>query len=442
MFDKIYDVKAIVPARTRIEENYFDKSLGIVYFDKDNGYPNRMRMYVNASGTGKPVVEMFGTYCYGNGFRDLRLSKLKINKKGQTADDLLAGVADDMAYHYGFYVHVNYNALFEKISFKLIPYENVRYVLPGEGSTTVTQVAIFNDWAKKRTDKLINKDDLDILDLYDPRPEVIQAQVDAAGGWANYKGQVYANPVGYCLPLYDCVQEELLTDAAIKTFKLSTMESGFAASYIYVHKGKRPTKKDGEFSNEVEEQLEELQTPEAAGAILVVYAEKVDQVPDLKKIEKDYNEKIYDSLKKSTKDDIIGSLLIPPTLLLQTPGKLGGPEYNEAVEIYNTQTAKHRLRIERAFEELFAGSIFVSPDPSKPYEFTIQPVGGVQTGLGIKETLIPQFINLMSNPGIDAETKYWSLRDIFGLDEKTASKLAKFNPKNKPGTDGNEPPVN
>lgn len=444
-FDKVYDVKAIVPARVRIEENHFDKSLGILFFDKDNGYPNRMRMYVNASGTGKPVVEMFGTYCNGNGFRDLRLAKLKVNKKGQTCDDILAAVADDMAYHYGFYIHVNYNALYEIVSFKVIPFENVRYAIPDEGSQTVTRVAVYDDWAKKKSDKMaIRPDDVEFLYLYDPRPEVIQRQVEKAGGWNKYKGQVYCNPLGYCLPLYDCVQEELLTDAGIKTFKLSTIESGFAASFIYVHKGKKPAKtKDGDYNNSVEEQLELFQDPETGGAIFVVYAEKPDQEPKLIPVKKDYDDRLYNTVRKTTKDDIIGALLIPPVLLLQTPGKLGGPEYNEAVDIYNTQTAKHRLRIERAFEELFARSIYISPDPQKPYEFTIDPVGGVQTGLGIKESLIAQYIALMGNAGIDPESKYWTLVEIFGLDKGIATRLSKFNPdKPNPEGNGNDAPVN
>jgi hypothetical protein len=414
MAEKTFTSRAIVPARRRIEENFLDQSLGILYFDKDNAYPQRCRAYVNASGSAKPCVEMFISYIIGNGFRDVKLSNIVINSKGETTDDLLASVGDNMGYHDGYYVHVNYNALYQKTSFAYVPYSHVRYMKPEEGSSKITKVALYNDWAKNKHD-FIDEDDLQIIDLYNPDPKVIQAQVEKAGGWANYKGQIFADPIGYTLPIYDCVQEDLITDTGIKLFKQSTVESGFAASHVYIHKGKL----DKKGREELEEELEEMQDPEAAGSIFLVIAEKADQVPELKPIERNYDDKLHTITRKTTKDDIIGAFIIPPVLLLQTPGKLGAPDYNEAVDIYNYNTAKYRLRLERSFKKLFSNSAIpglISND------YSIQPVGGIQTGLGIKESLIPQYITLMAGAG-SPEYKKQTLIDIFGVSEDIATRL-------------------
>lgn len=416
MAEKTFISKAIIPARKRIEENFLDRSLGIIYFDKDNKYPQRCRAYVNASGSAKPCVEMFISYIIGNGFKDVDLSNVVINSRGETADDLLASIGDNMGYHSGFYVHVNYNALYEKTSYNFVPFSHVRYLLPEEGSNKITKVAIYEDWEKSKHD-FIDEDDLKIVDVYDPSPEAIQAQVDAAGGWAHYKGQVYCNPFGYCLPIYDCVQEDLITDTGIKLFKQSTVESGFAASHIYIHKGKL----DKAGRENLEEELEEMQDPEAAGSIFLVIAEKTEQTPELKPIDRNYDDKLHTITRKTTKDDIIGAFLIPPVLLLQTPGKLGAPDYNEAVEIYNYNTSKYRLRLERAFKTLFSNSAIPGLQSN---DYSIQPVGGIQTGLGIKESLIPQYLTLMSGTGTP-EFKKQTLIDIFGISEDVAERLTK-----------------
>lgn len=421
-----FTVKAIVPARNRIEENLIDRSLGIVYFDKDNAFPNRCRGYVNASGSAKPCVDIFISHLYGNGFRDLDFSSRVINKKRETADDLLSSICDDMGYHLGFYVHVNYNALYEKVSWKAVPLPNLRYLVEDDDSNKIIGVAIYNDWAKKKK-MFIDSDDVQTIDLYDPRPEVIQAQVEKAGGWAKYKGQVYCNPVGYTLPIYDCVQEDLLTDAGIKTYKQFSVESGFGARIMFVHKGPRPTKKDGGQSTEIEEQIEEFQSPEAGGSWFIVYAPKADQVPEIKEIPTNYDDKLHLVTRKTTKDDIQGAFVIPPGLLQATPGKLGTPEYNEAIEQYNKHTAKYRLRIERAMKELFSNSAdpnlrLVTAGENGP-DYSIEPVGQIQTGLGIKESLIPAYNTFMASTGILPSVRFYTLTEIYGISESIAEKL-------------------
>jgi len=172
---------------------------------------------------------------------------------------------------------------------------------------------------------------------------------------------------------------------------------------------------------------EELQDPEAGGAILIFYAEKEGQEPTLTKIEKEYDEKLHAVTRKTTKDDIIMAFELPPVLLLQTPGKLGGPEYNEAIDIYNNVTAKYRLRLERAFKEIFSNSadplLRVIPEGQTSPDYSIEPVGGIQTGLGIRESLIPQFISILGNSTISKAEKYHSLINIFGIAEEVVKTI-------------------
>ena len=66
-----------------------------------------------------------------------------------------------------------------------------------------TKIALHPDWGRRNLlSRRWRREDIDFIDLYNPDPEVIEQQVTAAGGWENYKGQIfyYSNEGFWRLP--------------------------------------------------------------------------------------------------------------------------------------------------------------------------------------------------------------------------------------------------
>ncbi len=66
-----------------------NKTDGILNYDEDNAYPQRVLDIINSSGTGTLCTDLMAKFIYGNGFKDKALGKLVVNKKGLTANQLL-----------------------------------------------------------------------------------------------------------------------------------------------------------------------------------------------------------------------------------------------------------------------------------------------------------------------------------------------------------------
>ena len=98
-------------------------------------------------------------------------------------------------------------------------------------------VLYFENWDYLQYNKEVDKN-VKAIDLYDPSPKVIQEQVDAAGGWDNYKGQEnFLNldrndsyPLAWAdVVLLDCVSVMLSTKYTRNGFK-----KGFFGTYAFV----------------------------------------------------------------------------------------------------------------------------------------------------------------------------------------------------------------
>ncbi len=61
---------------------------------------------INASGTGTLCTDLMAKFIYGNGFKDKTLGKLVVNKKGETANQLLRKLSKSIANFYGFNITI------------------------------------------------------------------------------------------------------------------------------------------------------------------------------------------------------------------------------------------------------------------------------------------------------------------------------------------------
>ena len=165
----------------------FNKRLGVIFNGEDNLKPLVIENIIDSSPTAFQCAWIYESFLGGGGFEvdlsEVNLSPDEHNKVNP--NDLLFDVCEVLSRHQGVFIHVNYNANFEKESFKIIPYTLCRLGKKDSEQFAGKVVVSHLGWGK-----YLKKENIDVLDAYNPRPEVIAAQVEAAGGWDFYKGQV------------------------------------------------------------------------------------------------------------------------------------------------------------------------------------------------------------------------------------------------------------
>src|SRR3990170_3874776 len=107
-------MKATLFTKKRIDVNE-SRVDGVLNYDIDNAYSNRVIDIVNNSVTGVACVNMYSKFIQGKGFKDESFYKLKVNKSGLTNDKFLRKLSDGWARNGFVAIHINYNALFQAV---------------------------------------------------------------------------------------------------------------------------------------------------------------------------------------------------------------------------------------------------------------------------------------------------------------------------------------
>lgn len=354
--------KATVTDVVKRIETKPNKTEGIVNYDVDNAYPQRINDIINSSGTATLCTAIFAKYIHGTGFVSESLAELILNNSKLTGNKLLFKIGKSLAKYGGFAIHVNYNANYQKKSFSIIPFEDVRFTTDDEKNENRNMLAIYNDWQKVKSSKIIKKD-IDYINFYNPSPEVIQEEVVAAGGWGGYKGQViYFSVDGLEYPLApsDSVLEDVQTDSQAKTFKFRNINNGFLAPIIF----RTGVFESPELKDEFVESLKDFTGADDASTSMVIEEEGEEPSFVIEKLDVPDNERLFEFTEESVRNNIIRNYLIPPVLLIQSSSPLGAnsEERREATFQYNGITEDLRIFIKEVLKEAFSNSIFVVDD--------------------------------------------------------------------------------
>jgi hypothetical protein len=383
-----------------------NQTFGILNFDLDNAYPQRMLELVAGSPTAKDCWNKRAKFIAGNGFEQKDLGKQIINQKGLTIAKLLKAIATDKALFTGFGIQVNYNANYKIASVNYVKFEDIRM-----GDTdcpdTANKFALYNDWGRK-TWKNIMRSKLTFLDKYNPNPEVIKQQVAVAGGWGNYKGQLYYfNPEVDDYPLIeaDSVWEDFETEAGIKIFNNREVTTGFLPSTMLFMQSRReeadnskPDNGEQTFSNQpsqLEKDLGAFQGAKSAQKIIVIEYEDENQKPEFQPYAIQNNDKLFETTERSVEARIIKGFSVPKELINaeKTSGLSNGSEKKEAIREFNDNTAADRLEIAETFAEIFS-HFYTEINPSVNWNIIPVPAtvaddsAGIVAGSSINQLLL------------------------------------------------------
>ena len=356
-------------------------TLEIQNYGLDNLYPQTVKQIASASGTCMSCLETYSNFIEGKGFADVTFYKAIINNKGLTVDSLLRLHSKDFSDLKGVAMHVNYNLLAEITDVTFIPFENCRLGLEDD-QRYVSKIALHDDWQRlKRRTKMkgISKQTIDYIDIFNPKKEVVLAQIAFAGGIDKYKGQVYwfsgEGEGVYPKPIYDSVITDVSTESGLSNVNYREVRYNFLTAGMLIRKKPKDNSESVPDENSREslepdgftENFKQFQGDEKACKIIDVVCEFEEEAPVFVPFK---TQKIGLEFKETGAfiQSNIGKRFRQPQILRadDVSKGFGADVMNDAYNFYNSITDVERRLFERIYTEVF--SHFATPiNPTNDY---------------------------------------------------------------------------
>jgi hypothetical protein len=409
-----------IESRLAVKPN---KQEGIQNFDVDNAYPQRIRNAIKASGRTSQCVNIYSRFVRGTGFAD-PFYKTIVNRKGETIDKIHRKVVFDRVRFRGFALHFNFNLLGEIVEINQIPFEECRLGIADEASGVVSIIKHHPDWAREVT-KNFNKKFINEYAVFNPDPDVVLAQIEAAGGIGNYKGQMlYWSHNGNKYPEASCdpVLEDVISDHEASEFRLNNITTNFLASHILETGGFESADEEAKFTKS----LENFQGAKRSSRILHMQRTGTEKSYNLDKVEIQDMDGLFKQTEDSTLDSIRRNYMIPAVLLSDLiSGKLGtAQEIQDAYAWMNSLTVDDRMIDEEVFTTIFSHWHDQSANPDKNFSagelrFGEERILVEKLQVGGTQAMKDVIVDALLTP----EQKKNILILVFGLKEEDALKI-------------------
>lgn len=346
----------------------WNKSADVYANDTDNAYPERMDRLINNSVTAKSAASIMVQYLIGKGY-GAENDRLIINKeKNLKLIDFADDVADDLVKQRGVFIHVNWNALYQVCDFSVIPFEWCR-IGRTDSNDYAGKIAICKEWLKPK------KVDIQLIDVFNPRKKVIDAQVEKAGGWEHYRGQVlYVNmdtKLLYPLSRIDSVAEDCDSEAQASVYKNKLLRKGFFGNTLVVTRPLVGEGLDSKALMDAESEREQFQKAikdslgaENTGGVLCLEmdfaGEKLEDAILIKQIESKIDDKLFNYTETSVRENILVAFNnLPSGLVKNNESSMfgnSGEAIREMKRTYWENTTKERSLLTSVINQLFARS--------------------------------------------------------------------------------------
>lgn len=427
-------MKASILKRDKRFDLRNDRGLGVQSYGEYNDYPQQLIEIVNASGTGKSCVNTYAKFISGKGFEDKDFYKKIVNRFGHTNDYICDQISKDFAAFGGFAIHVNYNANYKICEIQHIPFEQARFKALDPDSGFFDKIALHNDWGKRFLNlRKWKKDDIQFIDFFNPDPEEIKLQIDAAGGWANYKGQIlyYSNEGErvYPLPVFDAVLTDMNTEEGISNVSNRNARNNFLSAGMLINYSNTNTAAEEKTEDEgqLESTIKGFQGDEKAGKIMYVELEDGDTKPEFVSFKGTNYDKEFNVTLASSQANIGKAFNQPPILRAENVGaNFGADLMLNAYNYYNSVTENERLVIERAFTTIFKNWFELTDNNYSVIPLSYDVEMSLADRLGEKQ--LTEFMKLLNDSAITPDLKRSIAKTLFGLSEDEANSLIPITP--------------
>lgn len=376
------NIQKIKKAPQRIDVSYL-ATLGIKAYGRNNLYPQQAKAILDCSSTGAECCDRYARFIEGEGLVNAVIYDLEVNHYGETTDDILTAVAQDLANYGGFALHVNYDLNCKICELQNVPFESCR-LQEDDDSGYIAHIVTHPDWMGKttRNGKIlrVSKDTITSYDRFNPDPNIVRAQINACGGIDHYKGQIlWVSTAGrdrYPLPKYDRVLTDLSTDEGLSNIKFRNARCNFLSSAFVISKTSQAMNEDEAARQAVEargfaEDLAQFQGDETSNVLISLTVANDEEKPEIVEFPVKNFDKDFEVTDKSVVERIYSAFEQEPFLCIRS-GKLGfsGTTIHDCYSYYSSLVSKEQRLIERAFSKIFDNWF----EPLASYDCSIEPL--------------------------------------------------------------------
>ena len=376
------NIQKIKKAPQRIDVSYL-ATLGIKAYGRNNLYPQQAKAILDSSSTGAQCADRYARFIEGQGIANAIIYDLEVNHYGETTDDILTAVAQDLANYGGFALHVNYDLNCKVCEVQNVPFESCR-LQEDDDSGYIAHIVTHPDWMGRttRNGKIlrVSKDTITSYDRFNPEPKIVRAQINACGGIDHYKGQIlWVSTAGrdrYPLPKYDRVLTDLSTDEGLSNIKFRNARCNFLSSAFVISKTSQAMNEDEAARQAVEargfaEDLAQFQGDETSNVLISLTVANDEEKPEIVEFPVKNFDKDFEVTDKSVVERIYSAFEQEPFLCIRS-GKLGfsGTTIHDCYSYYSSLVSKEQRLIERAFSKIFDNWY----QPLANYDCSVEPL--------------------------------------------------------------------
>ena len=319
----------------------------------DNLYPNTLEYLVNASVTAKNAIDKSSKAIFGKGVKS---GHQIVNKKGQSLNDVIRTASREYVKHNNAFIWVAYNLLGEVSEIEIVPSKNVR-VGKRDDKDYSGKYLIYSNWdgAQGRIDRNAIK----TVDRFNLNEEIIQSQIEKAGGINKYNGQLlhlqkYQNEI-YSLADADCVINDMVSEIQASEFRQKGSTDGFLNTKLLVTKPFNSPEDKNIFLNN----LDAVRGSKNANSVILLESpdasSDLNEQINLQDLTSEHNDALFEYSEKQTEKNIAKAFNVP--LALINPSDSGifgnsGEMYKTVKSIMWEEREEERMKFEEAFTQI------------------------------------------------------------------------------------------
>lgn len=341
---KLLAIDQFVTSNIVLPTEIFMKDRDFVGWGEVNNYPDYIEdLYQNVS-TLQSIINGTKDYVCGDSVKCNVLNfEEKINRKGETFEDLLSWIAMDMVKYNGFALNIVKNKLGTPAEIYYLDFKRVRSNKEG------TEFYYSTDWDKSYGRVKYTKYDSFFKENAGPNTIFY---------YKNDINRVYPTPM-YAAAITACETEKKLSE-----FHLNNISNSFSSNYIINFNSGRP-------SDEIQEEIEmevydKFCGVENSGRPMLSFNQNKESETTVTKIDADSFADKYNALTNRTKQEIFTSFRCSPILFGIDQEKTGfnANEYTSVFRLFNkTVVEPIQKKIIRSFDKIFGvkNSITIEP---------------------------------------------------------------------------------